>query len=72
MRKLSRRGVFARAVAAAVVPQVVTLSSAQTPASSTKEEDMASARAAIASSSAALAKVKVPIATEPAFAFKAY
>lgn len=71
MRKLSRRGVFARAVAAAVLPQAVTTLSAQNPPASSKEEDLASARASIAASSAALAKVKVPMETEPAFAFMA-
>lgn len=72
MRKLSRRGVFARAVAAAVLPHTAAALKAQTPTASSKDDDLASARAAIAANGAALSRVKVPIEAEPAFAFKAY
>ena len=64
--KLTRRNLFATAaVAAAAVAPLP----AQTTAS--KDEDLKSARDTIANNSAQLAKIEIPIATEPAFSFRA-
>lgn len=68
MKKLSRRGMlFTAALPAAVTQQL----SAQQQPTSSREQDLDSARTAIKNNLNALAQVKVPIATEPAFTFKA-
>ena len=65
MKKLSRRGMLFTAA----LPAAVTQLSAQQ--QSSREQDLDTARTAIKNNLNALAQVKVPIATEPAFTFKA-
>lgn len=66
--RLTRRDLLgaAAAVAAAIAPAA----EAQNTTSS-KDDDLKSARDTMANNSAQLAKVEVPIATEPAFLFRA-
>jgi len=67
--RLSRRGLLS---ASALLTLQGTASSQQSAApATTREEDLANARQRIQSNSAALAKVKIPIAVEPAVHFKA-
>jgi len=65
--KLTRRSLFAAVTAA---PLVAVAQEAPKPSSS-RDEDLKSARDTMANNAALLAKVEVPIATEPAFVFKA-
>ncbi len=67
MKKLTRRHLFS---ATAALP-LAALAQDVPPKTSTRDEDLASARESIANNAAQLAKVEVPIATEPAFVFKA-
>ena len=69
MKRLTRRNLFAAAAAVAVAAAPSTL--AQAPAASSRDEDLKDAREAIANHAAQIAKVRVPIATEPAFIFRA-
>ena len=62
--RLTRRNLFGAAAAIAVAAPVAV--EAQT----SKDDDLKSARDSIANNSAQLAKIEVPIATEPAFVFK--
>lgn len=58
--------------AAALAPLATALAQEpSSPAKSSREEDLKSARDAMANNSAQLAQVEIPIATEPAFVFKA-
>jgi hypothetical protein len=70
MRRLTRRNLFAAVGAAPLAVAAVTQETVPPPASS-REEDLKTARELMATNAAQLAKVKVPIATEPAFVFKA-
>jgi len=65
--KLTRRSLFAAVTAA---PLIAVAQEAPQPSSS-RDEDLKSARETMANNAALLAKVEVPIATEPAFVFKA-
>lgn len=67
MKQLTRRRLFA---ATAAVPFVALALEAQ-PKMTSRDEDLKNARDAIANNVALLSKVEVPIATEPAFVFKA-
>ena len=62
MNHLTRRNLFATAVAAVVAPSV----EAQT----SLEDDIKSARDIIANNAAQLAKIEIPMATEPAYIFR--
>ncbi len=66
MNPLTRRKLFA---ATAAVPFAALAQEASK--TSSVDDDLKSARDAIANNAALLAKVDVPIATEPAFVFKA-
>ena len=66
--KLTRRTLFATVAA---VPLVAAAQDAPPAAATSREEDLKSARDTLANNLAQLAKVEVPIATEPAFIFKA-
>ena len=68
MKQLTRRRLFA---ATAAAPFVALAQEAPPPKRTSLEEDLKSARDAMANNAALLAKVEVPIATEPAFFFKA-
>ena len=65
MTRLTRRKLFTAAVAVAAV---TTPAQAQT---ASKDDDLKNAHESIANNSAQLAKVELPISTEPAFIFKA-
>ena len=67
-RRLTRRNLFATAAAVAAIAPAT----AQTQPTTSTDDDLKSARDSIANNAAQLAKVEVPIATEPAFTFKAY
>ena len=66
MKRLTRRTLFA---AVGAVPLVAAAQDAA-PAT-TREQDLKNARETMANNAALLAKVEVPMATEPAFHFKA-
>lgn len=66
MNPLTRRKLF---TATAALPLAALAQ--EPPKTSSRDEDLKSARDSIANNSAQLAKVDVPIATEPAFVFKA-
>ena len=70
MQQFSRRKLFA---VAAAVPFVASVASAQEAAvaAPSREDDLKNARERMARNAAELAKVEVPMATEPAFSFKA-
>jgi hypothetical protein len=66
--KLTRRNLFA---AVSVAPLAAVAVAQDTIPKTSRDEDLKSAREAMANNAAQLAKVEVPIATEPAFVFKA-
>ena len=68
MKPLTRRNLFA---AAAAVAAAAPSTKAQAQAATSRDADLKDAREAIANNAAQIAKVKVPIAIEPAFIFKA-
>ena len=65
--KLTRRSLFAAVTAVAPLAAAAQ----DVPPKPSLDEDLKSARDAMANNAAQLAKVEVPIATEPAFMFKA-
>jgi hypothetical protein len=66
--QLTRRKLFA-VTAVTAVPLAALAQEA--PKSTSRDEDLKSARDTMANNAALIAKVEVPIATEPAFVFKA-
>ena len=68
MKQITRRNLFAAATTA--VP-LAALAQEAPPKTTSRDEDLRSARDTFASNAALLAKVELPIATEPAFVFKA-
>ncbi len=69
MNPLTRRKLFA---ATAAIPFAALAQEVAPPTkTSSIDDDLKSARDAIANNAALLAKIEVPIATEPAFVFKA-
>ena len=64
LNQLSRRKLFAAALPLAALAQDAP------PKPTSRDEDLKSARDAIANNATQLAKVDIPIATEPAFVFK--
>ena len=66
MKQLTRRKLF---TTSAALPIVALAQEGPKPAS--RDEDLKSARESIAKNAVELARVEVPIATEPAFVFKA-
>jgi hypothetical protein len=72
LKQLTRRKLFA---AAAITAVPLLASAQQTPApapggTASRDEDLKTARELMASNAAQLAKVEIPISTEPAFVFK--
>jgi len=68
VKRISRRNLFA---AASVAVPLAALAQEPPQKTTSRDEDLKSARDTIANNAALLAKVEVPIATEPAFVFKA-
>ena len=67
MKRLTRRNLFAAATAA---PLAAVLAQ-EAPKPTSREDDLKTARDLMASNAAQLAKIDIPMATEPAFVFKA-
>jgi hypothetical protein len=70
MKQLTRRNLFASVAAAAPLLAIAQEAPTTTPKTSI-DEDLRTAREVMANNAALLAIVQVPIATEPAFVFKA-
>lgn len=70
MKQLTRRNLFASVAVAGPLLGIAQEVPA-TPAKTSIDEDLKTAREVMANNVALLAKVEIPIATEPAFSFKA-
>jgi hypothetical protein len=70
LKQFTRRNLF---IAAGAAPLIAVAVAAQEnpPTTVSREDDLKTARDLMAGNAALLAKVEVPIATEPAFSFKA-
>jgi hypothetical protein len=69
--KITRRGLVLGGAGVSAAPLLAQAPQAPPAVGSTPEEELAAARKQNASNAAALDKFRVPMATEPAFQFKA-